>query len=116
VVDDSDGIAARLDADMNASVAAYRDPWLERREPATPGQFRTSLPLVVLPQVPVRGSAPVPGPGPVVPSVGSAVPGPGPVPDDSAGNGSTGNGSTGNGSTGNERSGDAAAGVHEGRA
>ena len=36
------------------SVDAYRDPWQDGREPATPGQFRTSLPLVVLPQVPVR--------------------------------------------------------------
>jgi nitrite reductase (NADH) large subunit len=39
---------------MATSVAAYRDPWRERAEPATPGQFRTSLPLTVLPQVPVR--------------------------------------------------------------
>jgi nitrite reductase (NADH) large subunit len=54
VVDDADGIAADLDAAMAASVAAYRDPWKERAEPATPGQFRTSLPLTVLPQVPVR--------------------------------------------------------------
>ncbi|MCA2213202.1 nitrite reductase large subunit NirB [Jidongwangia harbinensis] len=54
VVDDSDGIAADLDAAMAKSVAAYRDPWKERAEPATPGQFRTSLPLIVLPQVPVR--------------------------------------------------------------
>ena len=54
VVDDSDGIAADLDAAMAASVGAYKDPWRERAEPVTPGQFRTSLPLVVLPQVPVR--------------------------------------------------------------
>ncbi|MFG1653472.1 nitrite reductase large subunit NirB [Micromonospora sp. NPDC049275] len=60
VVDDSDGIAARLDAAMAASVDAYRDPWLERRDPVTPGQFRTSLPLAVLPQVPVREAVPVP--------------------------------------------------------
>ncbi|MGC5287885.1 nitrite reductase large subunit NirB [Micromonospora sp. DT231] len=60
VVDDSDGIAERLDAAMAASVAAYRDPWLERRDPVTPGQFRTSLPLTVLPQVPVREAVPVP--------------------------------------------------------
>ncbi|HEX8343923.1 MAG TPA: nitrite reductase large subunit NirB [Actinoplanes sp.] len=53
VVDDADGIAADLDAAMAASVAAYRDPWLEGRDAATPGQFRTSLPLVVLPQVPI---------------------------------------------------------------
>ncbi|ROP27857.1 nitrite reductase large subunit NirB [Couchioplanes caeruleus] len=54
VVDDADGIAADLDAAMAASVAAYADPWKERDAPVTPGQFRTSLPLVVLPQVPVR--------------------------------------------------------------
>ena len=54
VVDDADGIAADLDAAMAASVAAYSDPWKERAQPATPGQFRTSLPLIVLPQVPVR--------------------------------------------------------------
>ncbi|WP_245665004.1 nitrite reductase large subunit NirB [Actinoplanes subtropicus] len=54
VVDDAEGIAAGLDARMDAAVAAYRDPWKERAEPVTPGQFRTSLPLTVLPQVPVR--------------------------------------------------------------
>jgi nitrite reductase (NADH) large subunit len=54
VVDDAEGIAAGLDARMAESVAAYRDPWKERSQPATPGQFRTSLPLTVLPQVPVR--------------------------------------------------------------
>src|SRR6185437_239515 len=43
VVDDAEGIAADLDARMEASVAAYRDPWKERAEPVTPGQFRTSL-------------------------------------------------------------------------
>ena len=36
------------------SVDAYNDPWRRARRPATPGQFRTSLPLEVLPQVPVR--------------------------------------------------------------
>ena len=54
IVDDADGIAADLDAAIHDAVAAYRDPWKERSEPATPGQFRTSLPLTVLPQVPVR--------------------------------------------------------------
>ncbi|XVV17048.1 nitrite reductase large subunit NirB [Actinoplanes sp. CA-131856] len=54
VVDDAEGIAADLDAAMEASVLSYRDPWKDREEPATPGQFRTSLPLIVLPQVPVR--------------------------------------------------------------
>jgi nitrite reductase (NADH) large subunit len=46
VVDDAEGIAQRLDAAMQASVDAYRDPWQEGREPVTAGQFRTSLPLV----------------------------------------------------------------------
>ncbi len=48
VVDDADGIAGDLDAAMAKSVAAYRDPWQERATPATPGQFRTALPLTVL--------------------------------------------------------------------
>jgi nitrite reductase (NADH) large subunit len=54
IVDDSEGIAERLDAAMAESVAAYRDPWKEGANPATPGQFRTALPLEVLPHVPVR--------------------------------------------------------------
>ncbi|MFK0039475.1 nitrite reductase large subunit NirB [Paenarthrobacter sp. NPDC090517] len=54
ILDDSEGIASRLDAAMQASVDAYADPWSERDDPLTPGQFRTSLPLTVLPQVPVR--------------------------------------------------------------
>jgi nitrite reductase (NADH) large subunit len=51
VVDDAEGIAARLDAEMQKAVDAYVDPWKEREQPATPGQFRTALPLTVLPQV-----------------------------------------------------------------
>lgn len=54
VVDDSEGIADQLDQAMQRSVAAYRDPWKDGAEPVTPGQFRTSLPLTVLPQVPIR--------------------------------------------------------------
>ncbi|WP_432968669.1 nitrite reductase large subunit NirB [Dactylosporangium sp. CA-233914] len=54
VVEDALGWAERLDAAIAESVAAYRDPWLERREAATPGQFRTALPLIPLPQVPAR--------------------------------------------------------------
>ena len=54
VVEDSEGIAQRLDAAIQDSVDAYADPWAERADPVTPGQFRTSLPLVALPQVPVR--------------------------------------------------------------
>ena len=51
VVDDSEGIGERLDAEMQKAVDAYRDPWKEGEHPATPGQFRTSLPLTALPQV-----------------------------------------------------------------
>ncbi|GAA3231126.1 nitrite reductase large subunit NirB [Actinocorallia longicatena] len=54
VVDDSDGLAAALDAAVQASVDSYQDPWKERREPVTPGQFRPSLPLIALPKVPTR--------------------------------------------------------------
>ena len=46
VVDDSDGSAARLDAELQKSVDAYEDPWLEALEPATPNQFRMTLPVV----------------------------------------------------------------------
>ncbi|MGC0236528.1 hypothetical protein [Arthrobacter sp. SD76] len=54
IVEDSEGIAGSLDEAMQASVEGYADPWRERDDPQTPGQFRTSLPLTVLPQVPVR--------------------------------------------------------------
>jgi nitrite reductase (NADH) large subunit len=54
IVEDSEGLGERLDAAMQASIDNYSDPWKERSEPVTPGQFRTSLPLVDLPQVPVR--------------------------------------------------------------
>ena len=54
VVTDSDGIAADLDAHMQKSVDSYRDPWMEGRNAPTPSQFRSSLPLIPLPQVPVR--------------------------------------------------------------
>jgi nitrite reductase (NADH) large subunit len=54
VVEDSAGIAGQLDAAMQESVDAYRDPWQERE--VTPGQFRTALPLLQLPRVPVRAA------------------------------------------------------------
>lgn len=54
VVDDSDGIGAELDARMQKSIDSYRDPWAESRKAAEPNQFRPSLPLIPLPQVPVR--------------------------------------------------------------
>jgi nitrite reductase (NADH) large subunit len=58
IVDDSDRIAARLDSTVDEAVAGYRDPWQERAEPVTPGQFRPSLPLIPLPRVPVREVTP----------------------------------------------------------
>ena len=46
VVDDSEGIAARLDAAMQATVDAYVDPWLEADRPATANQFVSTLPML----------------------------------------------------------------------
>jgi nitrite reductase (NADH) large subunit len=43
VVEDAEGIAADLDAAMQASVAAYRDPWQEAASPVHPAQFATTL-------------------------------------------------------------------------
>ncbi|HET7072779.1 MAG TPA: nitrite reductase large subunit NirB [Mycobacterium sp.] len=54
VVDDANGIAAALDARMQKSVEAYRDPWAQSRDEPEDNQFRPSLPLIPLPQVPVR--------------------------------------------------------------
>ena len=44
VVDDADGIAAALDAAMEASTAAVYDPWKERDVPKTANQFATAIP------------------------------------------------------------------------
>ena len=52
VVNDSEGIAERLDAAVQHHVDTRVDPWTQGREPLSPGQFRTSLPLEVPPQVP----------------------------------------------------------------
>ncbi|MBV9350574.1 MAG: NAD(P)/FAD-dependent oxidoreductase, partial [Mycobacterium sp.] len=54
VVDDADGIAADLDTRMQKSVDSYRDPWTQSRNSPQDNQFRPSLPLIPLPQVPVR--------------------------------------------------------------
>jgi nitrite reductase (NADH) large subunit len=48
IVEDSEGICADLDARIQESIDAYTDPWLEREEPVTAGQFRTSLPLIAV--------------------------------------------------------------------
>jgi nitrite reductase (NADH) large subunit len=53
VVEDSEGITERLDAAVQEHVDSYVDPWSDQgADPMTPGQFRTSLPLEVLPTVP----------------------------------------------------------------
>jgi nitrite reductase (NADH) large subunit len=54
VVEDSEGIGPELDAGMQKSVDSYRDPWSVDRKPAAQNNFRSSLPLIPLPQVPVR--------------------------------------------------------------
>ncbi|WP_344689042.1 nitrite reductase large subunit NirB [Blastococcus jejuensis] len=55
LLDDSEGIVADLDAGLQRSIDAYRDPWgQDAKQPATPGQFRPALPLIALPKVPVR--------------------------------------------------------------
>ncbi|PZA21260.1 NAD(P)/FAD-dependent oxidoreductase [Modestobacter versicolor] len=55
LLEDSEGICADLDEGMQRSIDAYTDPWgQDGRTPATPGQFRPALPLVALPEVPVR--------------------------------------------------------------
>jgi nitrite reductase (NADH) large subunit len=45
VVDDADGIAATLDAEMERSVAATTDPWKERDTPKTENQFAALIPV-----------------------------------------------------------------------
>jgi NAD(P)H-nitrite reductase large subunit len=39
LVEDSEGICARLDREVEAAVAAYRDPWQEAEQPVHPTQF-----------------------------------------------------------------------------
>ena len=58
LVDDRDGIVAGLDERMQPSVDSYADPWQEGREPKTSGQFADALPLIPLPQVPIRPADP----------------------------------------------------------
>ncbi|GAB93501.1 nitrite reductase large subunit NirB [Gordonia rhizosphera] len=54
LVDDRDGLAAGLQERIDEAVAGYVDPWLDREEPKSPAQFTSALPLLPLPQVPVR--------------------------------------------------------------
>jgi len=54
VLDDA-AACADLDEGIQRSIDAYSDPWgQDAAEPATPGQFRTALPMIDLPKVPVR--------------------------------------------------------------
>lgn len=46
VVDDSEGIAARLEAEIEESKAAYKDPWKEAYMPAESNQFTSLLPVL----------------------------------------------------------------------
>jgi nitrite reductase (NADH) large subunit len=46
VIEDSDGIAARLDAAIEASIAAYQDPWKESYTSAPPTHFASLLPVI----------------------------------------------------------------------
>ena len=57
IVDDVDGIAADLDRRMQESVDRYEDPWSTDQQEQTPGQFHDALPLIPLPQVPVRAES-----------------------------------------------------------
>ncbi len=45
LIDDSEGEAARLDREIEAAVAAYRDPWTEGRHPHEPTQFTDAAPI-----------------------------------------------------------------------
>jgi nitrite reductase (NADH) large subunit len=53
LLEDSEGICARLDAAMQESVEAYVDPWKEAAANKTANQFRSTLP--VLPNVAPKG-------------------------------------------------------------
>jgi nitrite reductase (NADH) large subunit len=46
VMEDSDGIAARLDAAIESSIAAYQDPWKESYTSAPPTHFASLLPVI----------------------------------------------------------------------
>jgi nitrite reductase (NADH) large subunit len=48
LVDDVDGIAARLDEAIQAAVDAYDDPWKEAEVPVHPSQFRTTVGAVAV--------------------------------------------------------------------
>jgi nitrite reductase (NADH) large subunit len=43
VIEDAEGIAASLDAALQASIDAYEDPWLEGGSPVHPAQFASAI-------------------------------------------------------------------------
>ncbi|MGB6554489.1 MAG: nitrite reductase large subunit NirB [Candidatus Binataceae bacterium] len=47
LIEDSDADAARLDREIEAAVAAYRDPWTEGRHPHEPSQFADAAPIEI---------------------------------------------------------------------
>jgi NAD(P)H-dependent nitrite reductase large subunit len=57
IVDDVEGIAADLDRRMQEAVDRYEDPWSTDQQEKTPGQFHDALPLIPLPQVPIRAES-----------------------------------------------------------
>ncbi|MGN0039684.1 MULTISPECIES: nitrite reductase large subunit NirB [unclassified Rhodococcus (in: high G+C Gram-positive bacteria)] len=54
LIRDEENLVSGLDERVEVAVAGYRDPWLDRSDPKSPAQFAPSLPLLALPQVPVR--------------------------------------------------------------
>ena len=50
LLDDELGLCEYLDREVEATIAAYVDPWLERERPAFAGQFEDTraIPLPVL--------------------------------------------------------------------
>jgi nitrite reductase (NADH) large subunit len=54
LIDDEENIVTGLDDRIATAIEGYRDPWLERAAPKSPAQFTPALPLLPLPQVPVR--------------------------------------------------------------
>jgi nitrite reductase (NADH) large subunit len=57
LVDNSEGICARLDAEIQAAVDAYVDPWQEAIQPVHPAQFVNTLGAVTLTQIQGRQPA-----------------------------------------------------------
>ena len=47
LVADEEGIAARLDADVDKAVTDFVDPWLEASAPVHPSQFKSTIATVV---------------------------------------------------------------------